>query len=380
MDHKEVQMLAAEFVLGTLNRAMLLQFKNELSTNPALRAAVKDWERRFGMERGGMLLHPSKSKGAQAPLGGSAKEPALGNRSNRLGSQKRDESKPSRKVLGAPAGDPLLDLQTQREVQAALDQISLDSTLASRVRCGQTAQRVPHRTTAAKPAASRPNLARSENTALALAGDSGMEPHPDGDLEAQKDTNAQELSAPPENADSHTAAEAKEHSRNQAALKVQSVLKAAQNILAKQNLQTRQRSASLQENLKKTPKEASKDVPEETTENPAAPPLRAEEGEWEALAPKVYKKQLNRDDNFNRQSYLLRMIPGGCIQLQRRGGIEEVYVVEGRVVIGDETLRPGDFQAFEAKSFVPEISAASDSLILIRGHIVERILDPEDTA
>ncbi len=376
MDHKEVQMLAAEFVLGTLSRAMLLQFKNELSVNPALRTAVKDWERRFGMERGGMLLHPGKPGRTDIPSSISTKGTAVKAGTSPTVSQKRDEIKSTRKRLGAGTSDPLLDLQTQREVQAALDQISLDSTLESRVRCGQAAQRAPRRTTAAKPTASRQNLSHPKNMALALAGESSIETSPEHVPSPHKDTNTQARATQPKNADTQEPIEAESLSKDQAARKVQAVLRAAQNILAKQDHETSQNSAAPEE----TPKEVSQDPPSEIIKESSSPLIRAEDGEWEALAPRVYKKQLNRDDNFNRQSYLLRMIPGGRIQPQRRGGIEEVYVIEGRVAIGEETLKPGDFQAFDTKSFVPEIVAASDSLILIRGHIVERIPDPEGSA
>lgn len=377
MDQKEVQMLAAEFVLGTLNRAMLLQFKNELSQNPALREAVKDWERRLGMSRGGLLMHPRKPKALQTRRETPVKQPAFDRTGNRAINQKRDELKPAAKMLGAAERDPLLDIQTQREVQAALDQISQDSTLASRVRCGQTAQRIPRSSPVAKPASPAPGMTRPQSTARAVRPDSSPVTNPETSLHAQARTAIQAApSESQEHAVGQSAAESRELSRDQAALKVQSVLNAARNILAKQNLRTGEPPAA----PKEAPEKAAGETAPQKTEKPAAALLRAEDGEWDALAPRVYKKQLNRDDNFNRQSYLLRMIPGGRIQPQRRGGIEEIYVIEGRIAIGEETLGPGDFQAFDVKSFVSEITAAGDSLILVRGHIVDRIPDPEGTA
>ncbi len=433
MDQKEVQMLAAEFVLGTLNRAMLLQFKNELSQNPALRTAVKDWERRFGMERGGALLHREKPDPAPELRETSKKETSF-----------------SRKGDGATEADPILDQKTQREVQATLEQISLDSTLASRVRCGQAGQRVPRRVTAATPSQSPPRNGRSGNTARALvsaleqevnsaaspdtAPKTGPKADPETKPEVRRQQTTKQLPKTPEaqggtKAENDTKAEETERlSRDQAALKVQSVLKAARNILSKQAPEatdvprakeisqvpenTTAGSASQAEEtppaLETPPVQDTPTVTEtpaltETTAAEETPPakgpsaaaleagqnepedsapslLRAEDGTWDALAPRVYKKRLNRDDNFNRQSYLLRMIPGGRIQPQRRGGIEEIYVVEGRVKIGENTLGPGDFQAFAAKSFVPEIAASGDSLVLVRGQIAARIPDPEGTA
>ena len=277
MNHKEVQMMAAEFVLGTLNRAMLLQFRNELAQNPALREAVKDWERRLGMERTSLTLHP----------------------------RPQDHSKASTKPGSLNSGEITeKDGTGSRSEDGGLTQF--DIALGRQARCGQ------------------------------------VESNPSGRRSAQ-------ILSPPRNEEPATT------------------------------------SAPESAPAAPTPDQVSdfkeKTVDESLDSDRQTPQiLRADEGEWESLAPRVYKKLLSRDDSFNRQSYLLRMIPGGRIQPQRRGGIEEIYVLEGRIMIGENSLGPGDFHAFPAKSFVPEISAGGDSLILVRGQIAERIPDPKGTA
>ncbi len=279
MNHKEVQMMAAEFVLGTLNRAMLLQFREELTHNPALRAAVKDWERRLGVERTSVTLRPRPQDHAKASL------------------------KP-RQPEEAKNGAASVDAGEEAPLSA------FDIALGKSARCGPKSSEAPPRQTTAAPA---PEPVKEDPAKQAPAVAS-----PDLMPVAQP-----ERAAPSGDGPTGVAAEP-------------------------------------------------------DRELPLI--LRADEGEWESLAPRVYKKLLSRDDSLNRQSYLLRMIPGGRIQPQRRGGIEEIYVLEGRLTIGENSLGPGDFHAFPAKSFVPEIAAGGDSLILVRGHIAERIPDPKGTA
>lgn len=272
--------MAAEFVLGTLNRAMLLQFREELTHNPALREAVKDWERRLGMERTSVTLHPRPQDHPKTPA------PPKGSEDRKNGSGPAD------------AGE-----------QEALS--AFDLALGARARCGPR-EAAAHGEKAAK-APTAPDSKRADQGAISELkspepAPAAPEPSPTSDPKAVAESETQ------------------------------------------------------------------------VTDRQEPPVLRADEGEWESLAPRVYKKLLSRDDSFNRQSYLLRMIPGGRIQPQRRGGIEEIYVLEGRLTIGENTLGPGDFHAFPAKSFVPEIAAGGDSLILVRGHIAERIPDPKGTA
>lgn len=267
--------MAAEFVLGTLNRAMLLQFREELTHNPALREAVKDWERRLGVERTSVTLRPRPQDHAKATI--------------------KPNPEDGGKTQGASAGagdEPALS--------------AFDIALGERARCGPKGTEPPKRQASAPPSSE----ARKETAPLA-----SPELIP-GVPEQEQSTDSTVVSV----------GEEREPDRQSPLI------------------------------------------------------LRADEGEWESLAPRVYKKLLSRDDSFNRQSYLLRMIPGGRVQPQRRGGIEEIYVLEGRVTIGENSLGPGDFHAFPAKSFVPEIAAGGDSLILVRGHIAERIPDPKGTA
>ena len=426
MDHKEVQMMAAEFVLGTLNRAMLLQFKDELTQNPALREAVKDWERRFGVERvavtppakaadalhqahrraiGHAVATPESTEArkpkaptieAQTAKGRIGTEPSKAEQSRaERGKTERRDTKQSKTLapshirrsaeplretpvipgareipvsFDAPAssGSKAQEAEAVLDVQAALDQISLDNSLASRARCGLNSRRLPSASGTAKRALPVGGKGGSGSAALkeAPAPQETALPRTDSALEldpvqkadpADKETEVSPAPSEPQ-AGSKTpeASDKPGLSKAQAARKAETVLKAAQNLLTKAR-GAKERAAA--------PREAP------APELPS--PLRAEEGEWEAMAPRIYKKLLHRDDKANRQSYLLRMIPGGRIPPQTTDAVEEVFVIEGLMELGGRRLGPGDFQAFPAERPPIEILAAGDSLLLVRGLIAD---------
>ncbi len=437
MDQKEVQMMAAEFVLGTLNRGMLLQFKDELTQNPALRQAVKDWEQRFGVERVAVTpptkVGESLHQAHRRALGHTVTTPRTPQDPIGTEHRKSEQSKTvaPREIRRSPApapettvipgareipvsfdspttsGSKLQGAEAVLDVQAALDQITLDNSLANRARCGLNSRRLPSRSGTAKRAlpvertsdagnATLTAVASKAETRTSQAVPNSLEEPAEKAFEtpqsapdqARPDTPPKDQSPPipdlatpelatPEPATPEPATpelpdpspqdtspqDAQKLSKEQAARKAETVLKAAQNLL------TRERAAKDPE----TPRRDSS-----ARELPS--PLRAEDGDWDALAPRIYKKLLSRDDKANRQSYLLRMIPGGRLLPQNSGGIEELYILEGRISLGDRRLGPGDFQALPGEAPHPEITAAGDSLILVRGLIADRIPDPEASA
>jgi hypothetical protein len=343
MDQKEVELMAAEFVLGTLNRGMLLQFKDELTHNPALREAVKDWERQLGMERTS-LTRPRKTT---IPL--------------------QDEIESNGTAQDCPdsgARDEFLCVAERGRLQA----IALATAAAQKNRRNVE--------TLVPPARPEPELSVIEATV----------PGTPAGSEIPSSEAAQPATKVPEAPGAEAAGASASRSPLAFLPGSMTVTPPPEIDPARRNHAASDGAAAHFSDLTEVRPEAEATPPAPKAVDPEAPLgeesviLRANEGAWEALAPRVYKKQLNRDDSFNRQSYLLRMIPGGRIQPQRRGGIEEVYVLEGRVGIGEASLGPGDFHAFPAKSFIPEITASGDSLILVRGHIAARIPDPEGTA
>lgn len=70
--------------------------------------------------------------------------------------------------------------------------------------------------------------------------------------------------------------------------------------------------------------------------------LRAGEGEWQELLPRVRKKTLHVDTERGVESYLLRLLPGGSLPRHVHHSGELCYVVSGEVRFGDFALGAGD--------------------------------------
>ncbi len=104
----------------------------------------------------------------------------------------------------------------------------------------------------------------------------------------------------------------------------------------------------------------------------AAPPglqatftLRADEGDWVRLAPKVEIKVLRRDAES--RSFLLCLGPGAVLPPHAHPLEEECYVLEGEVRFGDIQVRAGDYHL--APRGVPHglVRSREGALLLLRG-------------
>lgn len=72
-----------------------------------------------------------------------------------------------------------------------------------------------------------------------------------------------------------------------------------------------------------------------------APPRRAEP-EWEEVAPGISCKLLATDAENGRVSMLVRLAPGADYPPHTHAGVEEVYMLDGELMVDDKTLHPGD--------------------------------------
>jgi quercetin dioxygenase-like cupin family protein len=85
-----------------------------------------------------------------------------------------------------------------------------------------------------------------------------------------------------------------------------------------------------------------------------APPLptppRWEEPEWKEAAPGISVKLLATDTDRNRVSMLVRLAPGTDYPAHRHGGLEELHLLDGELMIDDRKLYPGDYNRAEAGS------------------------------
>jgi anti-sigma factor ChrR (cupin superfamily) len=92
-------------------------------------------------------------------------------------------------------------------------------------------------------------------------------------------------------------------------------------------------------------------IAEETDEEPVLSPSQLQaRPEWEEGAPGISCKLLATDTEQNRVSMLIRLAPGADYPPHRHGGVEELYLLHGQLMIDDKKLYPGDYIRAEADS------------------------------
>lgn len=94
--------------------------------------------------------------------------------------------------------------------------------------------------------------------------------------------------------------------------------------------------------------------------------IRAEAGNWEPHSPGVTMKRLHVDETAGMRSFLLCMAPGAVVASHDHPADEECLVLEGELVVGDLTLRAGDYHL--APKGVPHaaLEAPAGALLFIR--------------
>lgn len=87
----------------------------------------------------------------------------------------------------------------------------------------------------------------------------------------------------------------------------------------------------------------------ETGEAPVmSAPRGPAEPEWEEVASGISCKLLATDTERGRVSMLVRLAPGAEYPPHRHAGVEELYLLDGELMIDDKTLHPGDYNRAEA--------------------------------
>jgi anti-sigma factor ChrR (cupin superfamily) len=86
----------------------------------------------------------------------------------------------------------------------------------------------------------------------------------------------------------------------------------------------------------------------ETGREPALPaPRGSAEAEWEDAAPGISCKLLATDTEHDRVSMLVRLAPGAAYPPHQHAGVEELYLLDGELMIDDRKLYPGDYNRAE---------------------------------
>jgi anti-sigma factor ChrR (cupin superfamily) len=71
------------------------------------------------------------------------------------------------------------------------------------------------------------------------------------------------------------------------------------------------------------------------------------EPEWEEVASGISCKLLSNDPQRDRVSMLVRLAPGVEYPPHTHAGVEELYLLQGELWIGDRKLYPGDYNRAE---------------------------------
>lgn len=87
----------------------------------------------------------------------------------------------------------------------------------------------------------------------------------------------------------------------------------------------------------------------EPSAEPALPaPQRWAAPEWKEAAPGISCQLLATDTEKHRVSMLVRLAPGIDYPPHRHAGLEELYMLDGELIVDDERFRPGDYRRAEA--------------------------------
>jgi anti-sigma factor ChrR (cupin superfamily) len=107
----------------------------------------------------------------------------------------------------------------------------------------------------------------------------------------------------------------------------------------------------------------------------------ASESAWEmTAAPGVETRRLSVDPGNDRVTMLVRMAPGSSYPPHRHHGAEECYVVEGDLVVGERTLRAGDFKLARSGSIDPVQATRSGCVLFITSSLRDELLPDAPSA
>ena len=87
-------------------------------------------------------------------------------------------------------------------------------------------------------------------------------------------------------------------------------------------------------------------VSAETGDQPV-PALRQAAPEWQDVAPGIACQLVATDLYRNRVTMLVRLAPGCDYPPHRHEGLEELYVLDGELIVDDKTFYPGDYRSAE---------------------------------
>lgn len=110
-------------------------------------------------------------------------------------------------------------------------------------------------------------------------------------------------------------------------------------------------------------------IADETGEPMLPEPARWTEAEWTDVAPGISCKLLATDTEANRVSMLVRLAPGTDYPPHRHVGVEELYMLDGVLIVDDARFYPGDYRRGEADTVDRRVwSETGCTCVLITSH------------
>jgi len=105
--------------------------------------------------------------------------------------------------------------------------------------------------------------------------------------------------------------------------------------------------------------------------------MRSDEGEWEKIGIEGIKvKKLFADPDQRMVTMLVRMAAGTSYPSHRHAGVEECYVFEGDLHVGDElVLHAGDYQRADAESVHVKQWTENGCLLFIVSSTADELLE-----
>jgi DNA-binding NarL/FixJ family response regulator/quercetin dioxygenase-like cupin family protein len=88
-------------------------------------------------------------------------------------------------------------------------------------------------------------------------------------------------------------------------------------------------------------------APEKGQDSVVSAPHGTLESDWEEVAPGISCDMLATDAEKDRVSMLVRLAPGAAYPPHRHAGVEELYLLDGELIIDAKTLYPGDYNRAE---------------------------------
>lgn len=100
-------------------------------------------------------------------------------------------------------------------------------------------------------------------------------------------------------------------------------------------------------------------------ELPGTMTLRAGSGAWIDVTPGLKIKVLNRNESLKRETFLAWLQPGGEYADHDHDQDEEIYMIEGDLIIGELVLKAGDFHVARAGRHHPVHRTTTGCLCII---------------